>query len=80
MAKGIIDEDHPNFAGVLFHALSHNIKPLVEQCDLVIALGYDQVEYNYESWCPGKQIIQFNTVLTDLPPEYRVTSVRLTSV
>ncbi|HNY15728.1 MAG TPA: thiamine pyrophosphate-binding protein, partial [Bacteroidales bacterium] len=52
MAKGIIPAGHPCYAGVLFHALSNYLEDIYEKCDLVIGLGYDQVEYNYESWLP----------------------------
>ncbi len=50
MAKGIIPSGHPCYAGVLFHALSDRLKKLTQEADLVIGLGYDPVEYNYESW------------------------------
>ncbi len=67
MAKGIIPEDHPCYAGVLFHALSNCLNDLYDRCDLVIGLGYDQVEYNYESWMPDVPLIHFDTKATDLP-------------
>ena len=67
MAKGLIPVDHPCYAGVLFHALSNCMEDLYDKCDLVIGLGYDQVEYNYESWLPDVPLIHFDTVMTDLP-------------
>jgi acetolactate synthase I/II/III large subunit len=67
MAKGIIPEDHPCYAGVLFHALSNRLNGLYSRCDLVIGLGYDQVEYNYESWLPPVPLIHFDTKERDLP-------------
>jgi acetolactate synthase I/II/III large subunit len=67
MSKGIIPEEHPCYAGVLFHALSNCLKDLYERCDLVIGLGYDQVEHNYESWIPDVPLIHFDTKETDLP-------------
>ncbi len=50
MAKGVIAEDHPLYAGVLFHALSDVVGETHRQADLVVAVGYDPVEFNYESW------------------------------
>lgn len=67
MAKGLIPEDHPSYAGVLFHALSDYMEDIYERCDLVIGVGYDPVEYNYESWMPDVPLIHFNTIETDLP-------------
>jgi acetolactate synthase-1/2/3 large subunit len=67
MAKGIIPVEHPCYAGVLFHALSNCLNDLYDRCDLVIGLGYDQVEYNYESWMPDVPLIHFDTKETDLP-------------
>jgi acetolactate synthase-1/2/3 large subunit len=67
MAKGLIPEDHPSYVGVLFHALSDYLEDLYEKCDLIIGIGYDPVEYNYESWMPDVPLIHFNTMETDLP-------------
>jgi acetolactate synthase-1/2/3 large subunit len=67
MAKGIIPEEHPSYTGVLFHALSNYLKDIYEKIDLVIGLGYDPVEYNYESWIPEVPLIHFDTKETDLP-------------
>lgn len=50
MAKGMVAEDHPNYAGVLFHALSDMVGLTHAEADLVVAVGYDPIEFNYESW------------------------------
>ncbi len=73
MTKGIIPADHPSFTGVLFHALSDCIEDIYEKIDLVIGLGYDPVEYNYESWMPDVPLIHFDTKKTDLPEGKDVT-------
>jgi len=67
MAKGLLPEDHPCYAGVLFHALSDNLEEIFRETDLVIGLGYDAVEYNYESWMPDVPLVEFNTAETDSP-------------
>jgi acetolactate synthase-1/2/3 large subunit len=59
-AKGLISEDHECYAGVLFHSLSDYLWELYEKTDLVIGLGYDPVEFNYESW---KNIAPYRTIL-----------------
>lgn len=67
MAKGLVPEDHPCYAGVLFHALSDYLEDIYERTDLVIGLGYDPVEYNYESWMPDVPLIHFDTRIIDMP-------------
>lgn len=67
MAKGLLPEDHPCYAGVLFHALSDYLEDIFEETDLVIGLGYDPVEYNYELWMPDVPLVHFDTKQTDLP-------------
>jgi acetolactate synthase-1/2/3 large subunit len=67
MAKGLLQEDHPCYAGVLFHALSDYLEDIFGETDLVIGLGYDPVEYNYESWMPDVPLIHFGTKETDMP-------------
>jgi acetolactate synthase-1/2/3 large subunit len=62
MAKNVMEWDNPLFGGVLFHALSDYLDDIVNECDLVIALGYDEVEFNYESWIPsGVPVVHFDT-------------------
>jgi acetolactate synthase-1/2/3 large subunit len=67
MAKGLLPENHPCYAGVLFHALSDYLGDIFEETDLVIGLGYDPVEFNFESWMPDVPLIIFNTKETDMP-------------
>ncbi len=67
MAKGVIGEDHPLYAGVLFHALSDVVGETHQQADLVLAVGYDPVEFNYESWLPsGARLVSLDTEAADL--------------
>lgn len=67
MAKGIVSNDNPCYAGVLFHAMSDKLQRLTREADLVIGLGYDPVEYNYESWMPDVPLIHFDTRMSDIP-------------
>jgi acetolactate synthase-1/2/3 large subunit len=67
MAKGAISEDHPLYAGVLFHALSDVVGQTHQQADLILAVGYDPVEFNYESWIPaGALVVSLDTEPGDL--------------
>lgn len=72
MAKGLIPEDHQCYTGVLFHALSDYLGDIFERTDLVIGIGYDPVEYNYESWMPQVPLIHFDTKEMDMPDYFKV--------
>lgn len=69
MAKGMVPESHPSYAGVLFHALSDQVGLTHQQADLVIAIGYDPVEFNFEAWMPPAPLITIDTVATDIDTE-----------
>ncbi len=75
MAKGLIQSTHPCYAGVLFHALSDRLRRLISEADLIIGLGYDPVEYNYESWMPDVPLVHFDTRETDLRIRGAIRSV-----
>ena len=75
MAKGIISEESPYYAGVLFHALSDQVAKTHGEADLVIAIGYDVVEFNYEEWLPNAPIIHIDTAAADIDSSYEVYEV-----
>ncbi len=66
MAKGMFPEDHSLYAGVLFHALSDKVAKIYSQADLVIGIGYDPVEFNYEDWIPGVPLIHIDLKEADV--------------
>jgi acetolactate synthase-1/2/3 large subunit len=67
MAKGMLDESNPSYAGVLFHALSDVVGETHQQADLVIGVGYDPVEFNYESWLsPAAALVSFDIESADI--------------
>lgn len=72
MAKGIVPESHPNYIGVVFHALSHMLNPIVNQADLIIGIGYDPVEFNYEDWMPEAPLLHIDTVKADVDNSIKV--------
>ena len=66
MAKGMISEDHPAYAGVLAHALGNHVGLTHQQADLVMGVGYDPVEINYEDWMPDVPLIHIDTIPADI--------------
>lgn len=70
MAKGIISESHPCYAGVLFHAQSDYVANIYRDSDLIIGIGYDSVEFNYEAWMPHVPLIHIDTEPVDITSDY----------
>ena len=66
MAKGMISEDHPLYAGVLNHAMANIVGQTHQQADLILGIGYDPVEVNYEDWAPDIPILHINIFPADL--------------
>ena len=50
MAKGIVDEDHPLSIGCIERARRQVQRSFLRSADLILALGYDVVEVEYEQW------------------------------
>jgi acetolactate synthase-1/2/3 large subunit len=50
MAKGLIDEDHPWSLGCLERACRQVQRKFLQPADLIIGLGYDTIEVEYEAW------------------------------
>jgi acetolactate synthase I/II/III large subunit len=56
-AKGFLPESHPNYAGVLGRARRSDVARLVAQADLIVAVGYDPVEINFEDWTGDTPVV-----------------------
>jgi acetolactate synthase-1/2/3 large subunit len=50
MAKGLVDEDHPLSLGCIERARRQVQRELLRSADLIVGLGYDVVEVEYEAW------------------------------
>ncbi len=51
MAKGLIDEDHPLAIGCIERACRQLQRSFIrERADLIVGLGYDTIEVEYEAW------------------------------
>ena len=50
MAKGLIPEDHPLALGCIERARRQVQRQILRSADLIVALGYDVVEVEYEAW------------------------------
>jgi acetolactate synthase-1/2/3 large subunit len=70
MAKGLLPKTHPCYAGVLFHACSDRLAAVIQQADLVIGIGYDPVEFDYEAWLPSAPLVHLDTTPIELAAPY----------
>jgi len=51
MAKGLIDDDHPLAIGCIERSLRQVQRKFIRSADLIVGLGYDTIEVEYEAWC-----------------------------
>lgn len=50
MAKGLIDEDHPQSIGCIERACRQVQRAFLRRADLIVGIGYDTIEVEYEAW------------------------------
>ena len=60
-AKGFLPENHPNWLGVLGRARRTDVQAMVRKADLILAVGYDPIELNYEDWVGETPLIHVST-------------------
>ena len=60
-AKGFLPENHSHWGGVIGRARRSDVKRFTDRADLIIAVGYDPIEINYEDWARNISIIHINT-------------------
>jgi acetolactate synthase-1/2/3 large subunit len=66
MAKGMIDEDHPLAIGCIERACRQVQRKLLRSADLVVGLGYDTVEVEYEAWIGDVPLVALDIAPTDV--------------
>jgi acetolactate synthase I/II/III large subunit len=71
-AKGVLPESHPLWCGVLGRARRTTVQRLIAQADLIIAIGYDPVEINYEEWIAETPLIHVDWQSADVSNDVRV--------
>lgn len=68
-AKGFLPERHPNWAGVIGRARRSDVQAFVDRADLIVAVGYDPIEINYEEWVGTTPVLHVSTEPADVGPE-----------
>jgi acetolactate synthase-1/2/3 large subunit len=72
MAKGLIDEDHPLALGVIERACRQHQRRLLRSADLIVGLGYDTVEVEYEAWIGDVPLVQIDIDPVDIAPSVKL--------
>lgn len=60
-AKGFLPESHANWAGVIGRARRTDVKAFTDKADLILAVGYDPIEINYEEWVANRPVIHVSS-------------------
>jgi acetolactate synthase-1/2/3 large subunit len=72
MAKGMIDEDHPLSLGCIERAMRRLQRALIQSADLVVGLGYDTIEVEYEAWVGGVPVLHVDIERADVDASVRI--------
>ena len=72
MAKGMIDEDHPLSLGCIERAMRKLQRALIQSADLVLGLGYDTIEVEYEAWAGKVPVLHVAIERADVDASMRI--------
>ena len=72
MAKGLIDEDHPLCIGAIERACRQVQRKFLRSADLIVGLGYDTVEVEYEAWIGDVPLLQVGIDKADVAPQVKL--------
>jgi acetolactate synthase-1/2/3 large subunit len=72
MAKGLIDEEHPLSLGCIERACRQVQRRLLRSADLIVGLGYDTVEVEYEAWIGEVPLLHIDIEPVDIAPSVRL--------
>jgi len=67
MAKGLIDDGHPLALGCIERACRRVQRKVLRSADLIVGLGYDTVEVEYEAWIGDRPLLQIDIEPVDVP-------------
>jgi acetolactate synthase-1/2/3 large subunit len=72
MAKGMIDEDHPLSVGCIERACRQLQRRFLRSADLIVGVGYDTVEVEYEAWIGDIPLVQIDIEPVDIAPSVKL--------
>lgn len=72
MAKGLIDDDHPLAVGCIERGCRRIQRAFLRRADLIVGVGYDTVEVEYEAWTGETPVLHVDIERADVAPPARV--------
>jgi acetolactate synthase-1/2/3 large subunit len=72
MAKGMIDEDHPLAVGCIERACRQVQRRFLRAADLIVGIGYDTVEVEYEAWIGEVPLLHIDIAPADVAPGVKI--------
>ena len=60
MAKGLIDDDHPLAIGCIERGCRQHQRQFLQSADLIVGIGYDTIEVEFEAWIGEKPLLQID--------------------
>ena len=66
MAKGLIDEDHPLSIGCIERSKRKVQRRFLNDADLIVGLGYDTIEVEYEAWIGSVPLLHIDIESADV--------------
>jgi acetolactate synthase-1/2/3 large subunit len=72
MAKGMIDEDHPLSLGCIERACRQVQRKFLRSADLIVGLGYDTIEVEYEAWIGDVPLVSIDIEPADVAPSVKL--------
>jgi acetolactate synthase-1/2/3 large subunit len=72
MAKGLIDERHPLAIGCIERARRQLQREFLRSADLIVGLGYDVVEVEYEAWIGSVPLLAIDVERVDADATVKV--------
>jgi len=72
MAKGMIAEDHPLALGCIERACRQVQRKFLRSADLIVGLGYDTIEVEYEAWIDDMPLVAIDIEPADVAPSVKL--------
>ena len=68
-AKGFLPENHQNWIGVIGRARRTDVRAFTDRADLIVAVGYDPIEINYEEWVGTRPVVHISGEAAEVSDE-----------
>jgi acetolactate synthase-1/2/3 large subunit len=68
----MIDEDHPLSLGCIERSCRQVQRRFLQSADLIVGLGYDTIEVEYEAWIGDVALLQIDIEPVDIAPSVRL--------